>query len=699
MSQQAAPTHIEEEDNDRRAEHILIDEEESDEECYAAAASSDAEDDDRVCGCLFCDAAFSPADEASSSRSSSSSSSSSSSAISSAARCVGHMAEAHGFDLAAVAREWKLTTYHLVRMINFLRTHGRKLGSWSATGVSRTHPLFEDEAFLIPVIPDDPLITDFALGLIDEGEDENSINGQQDVTVVEGGCGEEGAPVIRETSGTTSSQQSEVAILRQKLEQLERAYSTLKQASQRLLEDEKPLESDSEKDSSSDDEEVGEETRKEEGKTTKYFLSYTRLAIHSEMLHDTVRTSSYRDFFEKNPQLVRGKVVVDVGAGSGILSLFAARAGAAHVIAVEASRVARYARESVQRNGFSEVVDVVCCKAEDSERLGSALHGAKADIVVSEWMGYFLLFENMLPAVLAVRDSHMNPSGTVQPSHTGIILSAFTMPERWEYERPFWKDVYGFDMSHIGESYVREALVEVVAPQGEITDPCTLGVIDINAVKSDTFKSGWSLKYPFRLIIRRTTTPEPDPSTPASPETETDPSVASLFSSESTTPSNSEPNPVDSPTTIITQSPTTTPKTTTTTTETIPEATTTATATPTPTSTSTSTTAAGCDCHALVGWFDVEFRTGCVEPIVKFGTGPSDPETHWRQTVFMLPRPVESLAPGDALDGTLTIQHSAVEQHDIEVLIDFAVQRIRSPASSSSSSVSCPEKVSLLYYV
>ena len=52
------------------------------------------------------------------------------------------------------------------------------------------------------------------------------------------------------------------------------------------------------------------------------------------MLKDTIRTNAYKDAFMLNEHLVKGKVVLDVGCGTGILSMFAARAGARKVFAV-----------------------------------------------------------------------------------------------------------------------------------------------------------------------------------------------------------------------------------------------------------------------------------------------------------------------------------------------------------------------------
>jgi len=62
-----------------------------------------------------------------------------------------------------------------------------------------------------------------------------------------------------------------------------------------------------------------------------YFLSYEEVEVHKLMLKDQSRTKAYQKFIESNKALFEDKVVVDVGAGIGILSLFAAKAGAKQV--------------------------------------------------------------------------------------------------------------------------------------------------------------------------------------------------------------------------------------------------------------------------------------------------------------------------------------------------------------------------------
>ncbi len=77
------------------------------------------------------------------------------------------------------------------------------------------------------------------------------------------------------------------------------------------------------------------------------------------MLKDAVRTDAYRDFIYDNKHLFRDKVVLDVGCGTGILSMFCAKAGARTVFAVDNSEILNKARQNVFENGLEDVITYV----------------------------------------------------------------------------------------------------------------------------------------------------------------------------------------------------------------------------------------------------------------------------------------------------------------------------------------------------
>jgi len=140
------------------------------------------------------------------------------------------------------------------------------------------------------------------------------------------------------------------------------------------------------------------------------------------MIKDSVRTNAYRDAILNNKHLFEGKVVLDVGCGTSILSMFCAKAGAKHVYAVDFSDIVEQAKQIVALNNFADKITVVKAKIEDLHKLPGPFD--KVDIIVSEWMGYFLLYESMLDSVLLARDRFLKPGGLMFPDRAQMFVVA-----------------------------------------------------------------------------------------------------------------------------------------------------------------------------------------------------------------------------------------------------------------------------------
>jgi protein arginine N-methyltransferase 1 len=227
-----------------------------------------------------------------------------------------------------------------------------------------------------------------------------------------------------------------------------------------------------------------------------YFDSYAHFGIHEEMLKDEVRTLTYRNSMIHNKHLFRGKTVLDVGCGTGILSMFAAKAGAKHVIGIECSNIAQHAETIVKANGLDHIVTILKAKVEEVEKLPHGLE--KVDIIISEWMGYCLFYESMLETVLMARDRWLAPGGMLFPDKCALHVTAIEDRQYKDDKIHWWDDVYGFDMSCIRKVAIREPLVDVVDQKMVVSNSCCLLEVDLNVLQKEEL----AFTRPFKLICR-----------------------------------------------------------------------------------------------------------------------------------------------------------------------------------------------------
>lgn len=181
----------------------------------------------------------------------------------------------------------------------------------------------------------------------------------------------------------------------------------------------------------------------------------------------------------------------DVGAGTGILSLFCMKAGAKKVYAVEASPMAIHLREIVAKNNAQDVIEVIHKRVEDVELQ------EKVDILISEWMGFYLVHESMLDSVLEARDKHLKEDGILMPSKATLMAAPCHLEGLKKATVEFWDNVYGFDMSPLSKEAIKRTKpeIEVLSPAQLLADPVQLADFHLKYVTHEELSSIESRKF------------------------------------------------------------------------------------------------------------------------------------------------------------------------------------------------------------
>lgn len=194
--------------------------------------------------------------------------------------------------------------------------------------------------------------------------------------------------------------------------------------------------------------------RTDDSSATQYFQFYGYLSQQQNMMQDYIRTSTYQRAILSNIEDFKDKVVLDVGAGSGILSFFAAQAGARKVYAVEASSMAKHAETLVYHNKLAGRVVVIPGKIEEINL------PEMVDVIISEPMGYMLFNERMLETYLHAK-KWLAADGKMFPSRGDLHIAPFSDASLYMEQlnkANFWyqQSFHGVDLASLRDAAVKE---------------------------------------------------------------------------------------------------------------------------------------------------------------------------------------------------------------------------------------------------
>ena len=174
------------------------------------------------------------------------------------------------------------------------------------------------------------------------------------------------------------------------------------------------------------------------------YFDYERISHHRSMISDAVRTVAFKKAIEE--LVTPESVVVELGAGTGILALFASRAGAKRVYAVERTGMVHLAKRVAASNSGAEIAFI----HGDSNEVCLP---EPCDVLISDCLGYFALQENMLPDVIAFRDRWLKERGEVIPSSVELYAVPVQDDDAYSNVR-FWDEAsaeYQIDFGAIRE--------------------------------------------------------------------------------------------------------------------------------------------------------------------------------------------------------------------------------------------------------
>lgn len=203
-----------------------------------------------------------------------------------------------------------------------------------------------------------------------------------------------------------------------------------------------------------------------------------RIEYHRTLIADRVRNQAFHDALSR--VIRRGETMVaDIGAGTGLIGLMAAKLGAREVLMYEAAEVAGVAQATIKANR-AKACHLMPCHSTEME------DPPRVDVVVSETLGNYALEENIIDTLADAQLRHLKDGGVMIPQR----IRQFAVPvvsDRIHRELVVWDDVgFGIDLSDARAMSLNNVYVRSFAPDELLSGGAAAKVWDTVTLGRDT---------------------------------------------------------------------------------------------------------------------------------------------------------------------------------------------------------------------
>jgi protein arginine N-methyltransferase 1 len=215
------------------------------------------------------------------------------------------------------------------------------------------------------------------------------------------------------------------------------------------------------------------------------------LRDYAGMILDEGRTQAYVESLKR--RVTTESVVLDIGAGTGVFALLAARLGARKVYAIEPNDVVNFGQRVAEQNGVDGRVEFIQGLSTEIEL------PEKVDVIVFDLHGVLPAHERSLFSVIDARDRFLAPSGCLIPCRDTLWAALADVPGRYRDAAGVWsEDVFGIDMTAIRPSAVNMWQRVRLSPSELVTSPACWAVIDYAVLQSPDLRGemSWVIDAP-----------------------------------------------------------------------------------------------------------------------------------------------------------------------------------------------------------